>query len=85
MNETNDMVLRGDLTEFVPIPTGFDPLDGLISGGLFKTELVLLGGAQAAGIARDRLAAAAAGGAVTDPLCFEEDDPVTALREVQGS
>jgi replicative DNA helicase len=49
MNETNDMVLRGDLTEFVPIPTGFDPLDGLISGGLFKTELVLLGGAQGVG------------------------------------
>jgi len=49
MNEANEMVLRGDLTEFVPIPTGFDPLDGLIGGGLRKTELVLLGGAQGVG------------------------------------
>lgn len=49
MTEANDMVLRGDLTEFVPIPTGFDPLDGLIGGGLRKTELVLLGGAQGIG------------------------------------
>lgn len=49
MNEANDMVVRGDLSEFVPLPTGFDPLDGLIGGGLRKTELVLLGGAQGIG------------------------------------
>jgi replicative DNA helicase len=49
MNEANDMVVRGDLTEYVPLPTGFDPLDGLIGGGLRKTELVLLGGAQGIG------------------------------------
>jgi replicative DNA helicase len=49
MTEANEMVVRGDLTEFVPIPTGFDPLDGLIGGGLRKTELVLLGGAQGIG------------------------------------
>lgn len=49
MNEANDMVVRGDLTEYVPAPTGFDPLDGLIGGGLRKTELVLLGGAQGIG------------------------------------
>jgi len=49
MNEANEMVLRGDLTEFVPVPTGFDPLDGLIGGGLRKTELILLGGAQGVG------------------------------------
>lgn len=49
MNEANDMVVRGDLTEFVPLATGFDPLDGLIGGGLRKTELVLLGGAQGIG------------------------------------
>jgi len=46
MNEANDMVVRGDLSEYVPLPTGFDPLDGMIGGGLRKTELVLLGGAQ---------------------------------------
>jgi replicative DNA helicase len=49
MSEANDMVVRGDLTEYVPLPTGFDPLDGLIGGGLRKTELVLLGGAQGIG------------------------------------
>lgn len=49
MNEANDMVVRGDLTEYVPIPTGFDPLDGMIGGGLRKTELLLLGGAQGIG------------------------------------
>jgi replicative DNA helicase len=49
MNEANDMVVRGDLTEYVPLPTGFDPLDGMIGGGLRKTELVLLGGAQGIG------------------------------------
>ncbi|MCB9438174.1 MAG: AAA family ATPase [Anaerolineales bacterium] len=49
LNEANDMVVRGDLSEFVPLPTGFDPLDGLIGGGLRKTELVLLGGAQGIG------------------------------------
>ncbi len=49
LSEANDMVVRGDLTEYVPLPTGFDPLDGLIGGGLRKTELVLLGGAQGIG------------------------------------
>lgn len=49
MNEANDMVVRGDLTDYVPLPTGFDPLDGMIGGGLRKTELLLLGGAQGIG------------------------------------
>jgi len=49
INDANDHVVRGDLTEFVPLPTGFDPLDGMISGGLRKTELVLVGGSQGIG------------------------------------
>lgn len=49
MNEANDKVVRGDLVDYVPLPTGFDPLDGYIGGGLRKTELVLLGGAQGIG------------------------------------
>lgn len=49
LGEANDMVVRGDLSEYVPLPTGFDPLDGLIGGGLRKTELILLGGAQGIG------------------------------------
>jgi len=49
MAEANEQVIRGDLSDYVPLPTGFDPLDGYIGGGLRKTELVLLGGAQGIG------------------------------------
>ncbi|MBE2184091.1 MAG: AAA family ATPase [Anaerolineae bacterium] len=49
LNEANDRVVKGDLIDYVPMPTGFDPLDGFIGGGLRKTELVLLGGAQGVG------------------------------------
>ena len=49
MNEANERVVRGDLVDYVPLPTGFDPLDGFIGGGLRKTELLLLGGAQGIG------------------------------------
>ena len=49
LNDANDQVVRGDLSEYVPQPTGFDPLDAHIGGGLRKTELVLLGGAQGIG------------------------------------
>jgi len=49
LNDANDQVVRGDLSDYVPLPTGFDPLDGMIGGGLRKTELVLLGGAQGIG------------------------------------
>jgi replicative DNA helicase len=49
LNEANERVVRGDLVDYVPLPTGFDPLDGFIGGGLRKTELVLLGGAQGIG------------------------------------
>lgn len=49
LNEANDRVLQGDLVDYVPLSTGFDPLDGFIGGGLRKTELTLLGGAQGIG------------------------------------
>jgi replicative DNA helicase len=49
INEADERVIRGDLVDYVPMPTGFDPLDGLIGGGLRKTELILLGGAQGIG------------------------------------
>lgn len=49
LNEANEMVVQGDLSDYVPLPTGFDPLDGLIGGGLRRTELVLLGGPQGIG------------------------------------
>lgn len=49
LSDANEQVVRGDLSDYIPIPTGFDPLDGLIGGGLRKTELVLLGGPQGIG------------------------------------
>lgn len=49
INEADEKIIQGDLVDFVPMPTGFDPLDGLIGGGLRKTELTLLGGAQGIG------------------------------------
>jgi replicative DNA helicase len=49
MNEADERVVRGDLVDYVPMPSGFDPLDGFIGGGLRKTELLLLGGAQGIG------------------------------------
>ncbi len=49
LNEANERVIQGDLVDYVPMSTGFDPLDGFIGGGLRKTELILLGGAQGIG------------------------------------
>lgn len=49
LNEANEAIMRGDLTSYVPVPTGFDPLDAAIGGGLQRGELVLLGGSQGIG------------------------------------
>ncbi|MDZ4768324.1 MAG: DnaB-like helicase C-terminal domain-containing protein [Chloroflexota bacterium] len=49
LTEANERLMQGDLVDYVPLPTGFDPLDGFIGGGLRKTELLLLGGAQGIG------------------------------------
>ncbi|MBN1286466.1 MAG: AAA family ATPase [Anaerolineae bacterium] len=49
LNEANEMVVSGDLSDYVPLPTGFVPLDAMIGGGLRNTELVLLGGPQGIG------------------------------------
>lgn len=49
LREADQMVVQGELDEYLPIPTGFDQIDRLIGGGLRRTELVLLGGAQGIG------------------------------------
>jgi len=49
LNEANEAIVRGDLTNFVPIPSGFDPLDSAIGGGLQRGVLILLGGPQGIG------------------------------------
>jgi replicative DNA helicase len=49
LREADRMVVQGELDEYLPIPTGFDQIDRLIGGGLRRTELVLIGGAQGIG------------------------------------
>jgi replicative DNA helicase len=49
LREADRMVVQGELDEYLPVPTGFDQIDRLIGGGLRRTELVLLGGAQGIG------------------------------------
>ncbi|NJN93232.1 MAG: hypothetical protein HC875_03620 [Anaerolineales bacterium] len=49
LREADRMVVQGELDEYLPVPTGFDQLDRLIGGGLRRTELILLGGAQGIG------------------------------------
>lgn len=49
LNEANEALVRGDLSNYIPIPTGFDPLDAAMGGGLQRGELILLGGAQGIG------------------------------------
>ena len=49
IKEADQMIVKGELDEYLPIPTGFDQIDRIIGGGLRKTELVLLGGPQGIG------------------------------------
>jgi replicative DNA helicase len=37
-------VAQGDVARFQPLPTGFDPLDDVLSGGLRRGELLTIGG-----------------------------------------
>ena len=49
LKEADRMVVKGELDEYLPVPTGFDQIDRIIGGGLRRTELVLLGGPQGIG------------------------------------
>ena len=49
LKEVDEMVVQGELDEYLPLPTGFDQIDRITGGGLRKTELVLLGGPQGIG------------------------------------
>ncbi|MFQ5576300.1 MAG: DnaB-like helicase C-terminal domain-containing protein [Anaerolineae bacterium] len=49
LKEADQMVVQGELDEYLPVPTGFNQIDRIIGGGLRKTELVLLGGRQGIG------------------------------------
>ncbi len=49
LREVDRRVIEGELDEYLPTPTGFDQIDRLIGGGLRRTELLLMGGAQGIG------------------------------------
>jgi replicative DNA helicase len=49
LKEADQMVVQGELDEYLPLPSGFDQIDRIIGGGLRRTELVLLGGPQGIG------------------------------------
>jgi replicative DNA helicase len=44
MDDAERQVARGHVARFSPLPTGFDPLDDVLNGGLRPGELVVMGG-----------------------------------------
>src|SRR5919202_633777 len=49
VQELSEEIRTGKAQELLPIPTGFQPLDRVLSGGLHPGELILLGGVPGAG------------------------------------
>jgi replicative DNA helicase len=78
LTNLNERIASGKVEEFMPIATGFVPLDKTIGGGLRPGELMLIGGAQGAGkttmalqMARNM---AASGQATVLYVCFEHEE-----------
>ena len=78
LTNLNERIASGRVEEFMPIATGFVPLDKTIGGGLRPGELMLIGGAQGAGkttmalqMARNM---AASGQATVLYVCFEHEE-----------
>lgn len=75
--EADERILLGQLKGYRPIPTGFDPVDVALGGGLRPGELILVGGRQGIGktifalqVARN---IALSGEARSCYVCFEHD------------
>ena len=49
MDEEEQRVASGDVTRLRPLPTGFEPLDDILNGGLRPGELLVIGGAFGVG------------------------------------
>lgn len=49
MHAVEDQVASGEVDRFRPLPTGFDPLDTIINGGLRPGDLLVIGGAFGVG------------------------------------
>ena len=78
VTEADARVAAGQLKDYRSIPTGFDPLDTVIGGGLHPGELMLVGGRQGIGktifalqVARN---IALSGQARSCYICFEHDE-----------
>lgn len=78
MEHEEQLVARGEVTRLRPLPTGFDPLDEVLNGGLRPGELLVIGGPFGVGktiwglqVARN--AVWADEGAVAIYVCYEHD------------
>jgi len=78
LTNLNERIASGQVEEFMPIATGFVPMDKTIGGGLRPGELMLIGGAQGQGkttmalqMARNM---AASGQASVLYVCFEHEE-----------
>ena len=76
--EADERIAIGQLKGYRPVPTGFDPLDDTLGGGLRPGELILVGGRQGIGktifalqVARN---IALSGEARSCYVCFEHDE-----------
>ncbi len=85
MAEIEEQVVSGQAARLAPLPTGFDPLDDVLSGGLRPGELLVIGGPMGVGktiwglqVARNVV--------YTDPeaaavyVCYEHDRTHLLLR-----
>ncbi len=73
----NDLATRDEATGLPPAPTGFDPLDLALDGGLLPQELVLLGGRPGVGKTLTALQwarASAASNRHVAFVCYEHDE-----------
>jgi replicative DNA helicase len=78
LTNLNERIASGQVEEFMPMATGFVPMDKTIGGGLRPGELMLIGGAQGQGkttmalqMARNM---AASGQASVLYVCFEHEE-----------
>ena len=78
MQEFDDLIASGNLSDFRPLATGFDPLDDVLNGGLRPGELMVMGGPY--GVGKTILALQIARNAVQDNpdcralyICYEHE------------
>ncbi|HBY97234.1 MAG: DnaB helicase C-terminal domain-containing protein [Ardenticatenaceae bacterium] len=78
MSDVERQVAGGDRERFRPLPTGFDPLDDVLNGGLRRGDLLVIGGAFGVGktifslqVARNVARSSPESAAVY--ICYEHD------------